>query len=319
MPDFVFNYASVLPKFDNVENVIPALAEMLKAMAALEADFAERPIFRFRANPWTIEVAEASDSGLSLGEAAELLFRSNRVDEGTYFVGLAQMSPSWDQLGENVIETITTLDNIQEDPAFPGTHALVIEAEEEALVCAATGSVLASLFRRPLHSFSEVGFVCDGQAYGFDHVSNEVTGASVGQRLKHDVFSQLSQRNFSELKGELFPYLLFGEEIDDLVGSFPNKFLNLLFSRLKDLESISRHWSEKGVMPENCIAFQSESEFTMSKYGYQRNRKGYDGIHRTFELHIWVGSGTRIHLFKHTELKKIEIGYVGPHLDTKMF
>ncbi|UTL92337.1 hypothetical protein [Pseudomonas fluorescens] len=319
MPDFVFNYASVLPKFDNVENVIPALGEMLKAMAALEADFAERPAFRLRDNPWAIEVAETADSRLSLGEAAELLFRLNRVDEGTYFVGLAQMSPSWDQLGENVIESITRLDNILEDPALPGTHALAVEAEEEGLVCAVTGSVLTSLFRRQLHSYSEVGFVCDGQAYGFDHVSNEVTGTSISQRLKNDAFSQLSQRNFSELKGELFPNLLFGEEIDELVGSFPNKFLNLLFSRLKDLESISRRWSQNGVMPENCIAFQSESDFTMNKYGYQRNRKGYDGVYRIFELHIWVGSGTRIHLFKHAELKKIEIGYVGPHLDTKMF
>lgn len=319
MPDFVFNYSSVSPLFDDVETVIPALSDMLKAMAALEANFPERPNFRLRDNPWKIQVAEALDLKHSLGEAAELLFRSNKVDEGIYFVELAQMSPSWDQLNENLIETITNLGDIQEDPAFPGTHALAIEADEEALVCAVTGSVLTSLFRRPLHSCSEVGFVCDGQAYGFDHISNEITGSSISQRLQSDAFSQLSQRNFSALKGELFPNLLFGEEVDGLVGSFPNKFLDLLFSRFKDLESISRHWSQKGVMPEICIDFQSESEFTMNKYGSQRNRKGYDGEYRIFELHIWVGSGTRIHLFKHADLKKIEIGYVGPHLDTKTF
>lgn len=319
MPDFVFNYSSVQPKFEDPKDVIPVLAEMLRAMASLEADFPERPALRLRDNPWQIEVASMQASSLSLGEVVELLFRSNHVEEGTYFVDLAIMSPSWDELDENVIDTITKLEDIEEDPQLPGTHHLAIEAEEEGLVCGVTGSILTSLSRRPLHQTSQVGFSCNGETFKFHHVSTEVTGAEIKQRFKNDVFTQLSPKTFPALKAALFPSLLFGQEVDGLVASFPSKFLSLLFSRFKDLDSISHHWNRHGVMPENCMVFQSESEFTMNKYEGQRNRKGYDGEYRIFELHIWVGSGTRIHLFKHDDVRRIEIGYVGPHLDTKLF
>ncbi|QJI41073.1 hypothetical protein HKK52_09120 [Pseudomonas sp. ADAK2] len=319
MPDFVFNHSSTQPPFGNIQDVIPILATMLKAMATLEAHFPERPNFRLRDNPWQIEIANAANVSQSLGEAVELLFRSNYVDEGSYFVDLALMTPSWDQLDEAVIETITNLDELLEHPEIPDTHLLAAEAGEEALVCAVTGSVLTSLCRNPAHSVSQIGFICNGKTYKFDHTSNSLASSSISERFTRDAFAQLSARNFPQRKGEIFPNLLFGLETDDQILNFPSNFIKLLFTRLKDLDSLSQHWQTHNTMPENCMTFQNESEFTMNKYGYQRNRKGYDGEPRIFELHVWVGSGTRIHLFKHDELKKIEIGYMGLHLDTKLF
>jgi hypothetical protein len=319
MSDFVFNHSSTQPPFGNIQDVIPILAAMLKAMATLEAHFPERPNFRLRDNPWEIEIATTNDVSHNLGEVVELLFRSNHVDEGSYFVDLALMTPSWDELDEDVIESIINFDELLEHPDVPGTHLLATEAGEEALVCAVTGSVLASLCRNAAHSTSQIGFICSGKTYKFDHTSNPLTSSSISERLTHDAFAQLSARNFPQRKNEIFPNLLFGLETDDQILNFPSNFIKLLFTRLKDLDSLSQHWQQHGTLPENCITFQNESEFTMNKYGYQRNRKGYDGEPRTFELHVWVGSGTRIHLFKHDNLKQIEIGYMGPHLDTKLF
>ncbi|WP_122509963.1 hypothetical protein [Pseudomonas viridiflava] len=318
MPDFVFNYSSATPEFEDSKDVLPVLAEMLKAMANLEDDFPEKPVFRMRDNPWKIEVAAVPGSKLTLGEAVELLFRHNYESQGTYFYSLALMSPSWDELDESVVDTIAELGDIKEDPLLPGTHLLAIEAEEEGLVCGVTGSVLTSLLRRPVHQSSQVGFMCNGESFKFHHVSSVLTGAEISKRIKDDIFTQLTSKTFSDLKVELFPDLLFGQEVDGLVKTFPSNFLSLLFSRFKDLDSVSRYWNRNGAMPENCMEFKPESDFTMNKYGGQRNRKGYDGEQRTFELHVWVGCGTRIHLFKHDDLRKIEIGYVGPHLDTKL-
>ena len=317
MSDFVFNNSSLVPQVTDPCQIIAPLAEMLNAMACIEDALSNKPNFRINNNPWEIVVAETHGSTLTLGDAVGLLFRSNHIEEGDYFNSLILMAPSWSDLNENILDAIIGLEPLTEDPGSPDSIKLLMKAGEEALICAITNYILTSLPRGPEYKLSNVSFICRNQRYNFDHAYDMDSALIISERIRSGALQGLTARNFPEEKFTIFPNLLFGQEVDDLILRFPSIFLKLLFTRLQELDSASKMWFESGDYPHDFLELSSESDFTMSNYGSQRIRKGHDGTQRTFEEHVWVSSGTRIHLFRHDELRTIEIGYLGPHLDTQ--
>ncbi|WP_282950429.1 MULTISPECIES: hypothetical protein, partial [unclassified Sphingopyxis] len=57
-----------------------------------------------------------------------------------------------------------------------------------------------------------------------------------------------------------------------------------------------------------------ESKSTMDKYGSKRIFRSSSGANETFELHARLPDGFRLHLREILPGRRIEIGYIGPHL-----
>ncbi|MNM92375.1 hypothetical protein D3C81_1047070 [compost metagenome] len=319
MVDFVFNHASLLPLATDLPGITEPLAAMLRSMAAVEAALPHTPAFRLARESWEIAAANINSVESSFTEVVELLFRSNHIEEGVYFHSLVQSSPSWSDLSESLLDSVIELDPIEVDAEAPETFEIAQEAGEEARVCAIAKFFLTSLPTAERYNTPVVRFISNQQRFSFEHISTPDNAEKVSSRLRDQAIIDLTSKRFIDEKHELFPDLHFGRDIDNLIERFPPVYLRLLFTRLVELNSASKAWTLSNILPQDTIHIQSESEGTMNRYGNQRLRRGFDGESRIFEEHIRVTSGTRIHLYRHQNIRKIEIGYIGPHLDTVTF
>ncbi|MFT2157977.1 hypothetical protein [Pseudomonas putida] len=319
MADFVFNHASLQPLATDLPGITEPLAAMLNSMAAVEATLPQAPTFRLCRESWNIPAAKFNGLESSLADAVGLLFRANYIEEGTYFNSLVQSSPSWNDLSETLLDSVIALDPIEIDAEAPETFQIAQEAGEEARVCAIAKFFLTSLPTTEKYNTPVVSFISHRQRYSFEHISTYDSAEVVCSKLRNQTISNLTSKRFIDEKHHIFPDLHFGRDIDELIERFPPVYLRLLFTRISELNNASKAWSLNQILPQDSIHIQSESEGTMNRYGNQRLRRGFDGESRIFEEHVRVTSGTRIHLYRHQELKKIEIGYIGPHLDTVTF
>ncbi len=121
-------------------------------------------------------------------------------------------------------------------------------------------------------------------------------------------------------KLEVFPHLVFGLDVDSHVQLLPQGVLRVAVGKLMTLDGAvrARRSNEEATFPfmPKCHA---ESEPTMQKYGCQRRFKNAEGGFATYQYHAMIGSDHRIHLRVCHHPRRIEIGYIGRHLDTVRF
>jgi RecB family exonuclease len=54
----------------------------------------------------------------------------------------------------------------------------------------------------------------------------------------------------------------------------------------------------------------------MKRYGTARRFRGLDGLQHTYEDHMWIDRGNRIHMIREETHRDVEVGYIGVHLPT---
>ncbi|MNY65425.1 hypothetical protein D3C86_2026940 [compost metagenome] len=67
------------------------------------------------------------------------------------------------------------------------------------------------------------------------------------------------------------------------------------------------------------MVLRNESDLTMQNYGGDRRFRSAAGTIKTFERHVWIDKGNRIHFLLDHVNRTVEIGYVGTHLPTWNF
>ena len=134
--------------------------------------------------------------------------------------------------------------------------------------------------------------------------------------------SALTVATFWEERNSAFPYLLFGCDVKAHIQNINAGELSVLVSKLNYLNQECKDWqSNNSYSPDFNTIFSRESQ-TVRKKPYFREKRMFtssQGATEYYELHIRFGTNGRIHCRICQNVKRIEVGYIGPHLPTKKY
>jgi len=319
MSEYVFNHACVTLLIPSVDTARTHLAELLRGMATFEAEEDALPVLRLDSNPWLYSIAEGSNGRtFSIAEIALQMYETDDHDVATFFEALVTAVPSDKGLDELSIESILRIEPSGPAAGVEDAYESTLAAGIDGILCALTGFMLVSLPTTELWQFDMMGFQVTGESYYFDHIANSHHAIAIRSRRTTALRGTLRHNNFWSLRTLAFPHLKFGLDFEDQIRRFNPIYFGLALKRLAELDERARKWkeSETGGFPEGATPITDETEQTMKRYGDARRFTGHDGITRTFEEHMWIDPGNRIHLIRHTAEKVVEVGYVGKHLPT---
>ena len=115
-----------------------------------------------------------------------------------------------------------------------------------------------------------------------------------------------------EKRETMFPNLDFGPDVKP-----PSGILDVALGKLAELDNSVAEWRNVGgAAPRwHCeVTRESESVRNNAVLLNKRRFRSRHGARELFEWHARIGSRFRIHLRFDAETKKVEIGYIGPHL-----
>lgn len=321
MGDYVWNSGvtrTVLTTFDEARD---ALADLVTGLASLEGDDEPLPALRLPAHPWELGIpVEQAGRAITLVELTRFLYDTDAHDAAAFFDALISHVPADIGLTESEIDALLRVQAAAPHSEFADSFAAAYASGLDGVLCALTHSTLISLTRAPLWDLDQIGFSFDGEDYTFDHIAKAQHASAIRARRVVAIRAEITRRSFWERRGQAFPHLLFGEDVATQLQSFDATLLPLLFRRFAELDALALRWKTENTdrLPADGPEVKPESQATMDNYGNLRRFRGADGAMRTFELHVWVDRGHRIHLYAHREQRQIEIGYVGPHLKTML-
>jgi hypothetical protein len=322
MSDYVLNIASIAEPYTDVSRARADLAALLRGLAILDADSALLPSLRLDTDPWLQPVVRGGSAiQLTLGELAHGFYGTMDHDLASFFDSLSRSVPADAGIDELTINAILRLTPDGPAVGYEQTFASVIAASTHGMICAALKFVLIGFLRSELWRFDAMGFVCDTETFLFDHVAEPSHGEAIRVRRIAAVRDELTPRSFWSLRTRVFPNLLFGVDVEKQIERFNTILLPLLFRRLAELDARCKLWRESAddAFPEGATEISRETAQTMKRYGNDRRFRGHDGHPRTYEDHMWIDRSHRVHLICHSEIKIVEIGYVGPHLPTMRY
>ena len=314
MSDYVLNTFALEEVYKERSKATDHLATVLRALATLDDGASNQPAFRSDVDFWLPQLRFESGPNASLGELASSLYETDDHDVAEYFDALSRTTPADSGLNDAALEDLLSLEPTGPLPDLEETFVSVQAARLPALLCAVMNYTLVSFPRDPRWDFSEMGFVGGQASFRFDHLATVLHAEAIRHRRIEAARLNLRVSTFWNIKEIVFPDLLFGLDVETQLERFSATLRTLLFTRLAELNTECVRWKalETDAFPG---VLRPESALTMDNYGTKRRFRGYDGEMRTFEEHVWVDRGHRIHVFRHPG-KKLEVGYVGRHLKT---
>lgn len=316
--DYVFNRASVSAKFSSVEAIQNELAQLLGAMAAIDATQTQSdlPVFRLHVDPWTLEVLEPGGTYLTLGDIATSLYEID-FSLGDYFNSLQRMTPPDVDFSEVEVEKVLGVDVHSAADGHTFCYEKAFAAKDDIVLCTIGPDILVGFSREGYWDTDHLAFKSNQTSFVVDHVATAQHAEAVIERVQASIRRSLKARDFWDTKAAAFPNLVFGIGVEADLKKFSAKMLNLLFSRLEDLDSRVLRWRQTGLFPSDAVPpITLESAPTMAQYGGARRFKDEAGNIQVFEEHIWIDGLYRIHLYKDNDARVIKIGYIGRHLPT---
>lgn len=121
---------------------------------------------------------------------------------------------------------------------------------------------------------------------------------------------------------EAFPNLRFGPDVEEHLAELNPAFLGGVVSKLASLDDCAAKWHEVLDSPlswEIRVTDESESVKNDARLRELRRFASSDGTHQLFMWHARFGGGGRIHFRLVSSSRRVEIGYIGPHLRTRLF
>lgn len=321
MSDYILNRISTLPAYASLGSAQADMALLLSALAACDEGAVELPAFRSHSDLWTTPLAKQGEQPLSFGEVAHSLYGTQHHDAATYFDSLSRMSPADLDLSELDTEYFLTIEPEAPAAGLEAAFSAVLRNPHDTVLCAITGSTLASLPRDDDWKHGQLGFTTAGTEHKIDHVSLPEHASAIIARRIEEAKSEITARSFWTLKDKAFPHLRFGLDVERQIKRFSAHIFPLAVQRLANLNRRALAWksSADGAFPDGSPDITPETSDTMKNYGHYRNYKGDDGKNRCFEDHQWIDSSHRLHLIKHEDDRTVEIGYIGRHLPTMKF
>jgi hypothetical protein len=321
LSDYVLNRASLEPFIVGHEPAKNLVRTLIQTVADLDDGLGGAPrAFRVPQDVWELPFAKHAADGpiLTLGELANSLYEGpDTRDLATFFDALQTYSPAVEGLLDAEIDAILRFTPTKPANGYENLFDAITKAGFDAIQCAIVSSILISVDQAEWN-FDHARFRSGDRELQFDHASRPVHASAIIDRARSRVRDQIGRENFEGLRIEAFPLLEWGADVSDQVSKFSADFLALAFKRLATLDDIARRWqTEQTVAPETGnIIFRSESDLTMQNYENDRKFRSSRGTVQTYEKHVWIDRGNRIHFIIKAKERTFEIGYIGPHLRT---
>lgn len=323
MSEYVFNEASNFPDRTTPADGHTLTVIFIETLVELDTlpDRDNRPL-KLPALPWDLVISrEENGTDRSLGELANDLYESHETRQlAVFFDALQSHAPAIDKLDDATVDAILRIQPTAAAEGFEAVFPAICDAGFDAMQCVVTGGTLVSLDRDPWR-FSHVRFECDGRPAELGHASHpdHVEDLSAADRV--DARRRMTRQNFAAVRRRAFPCLLWGADVDRQMETFPSEYLTLAFSRLALLDDIVRRWQASGAVEPDTgsLVFQGESDLTMDNYGEERRYRSSTGEIRTYETHVRIDLGNRLHFILDKAARALEVGYLGPHLRTWRF
>ena len=151
-----------------------------------------------------------------------------------------------------------------------------------------------------------------------DNLTRDVHAGPICDRHRAGIRENL--RSFADLwkkRGEVFPNLLFGMDVDQQLKVVNTGVLQIVVKRLATLDESAREWRDnKGDIPrwKSRVTPEGNSVMNSERLREARRFRSRLGVQELFEWHARFGSSGRIHLRFDPSSYEVEIGYIGEHL-----
>lgn len=320
MTEYVFNPASNDGQNGGERAAATLIATFVETLAELDARLTgpAHPL-KLPCNAWDMQVSlDAAGESVTLGQVINAFYEDGQTrDLASFFDALQSCAPADDQLDDATIDSVLRLEVTAPVAGHEAVYPAICDAGLAAMQCAVTDGTLVS-FAHPRWDFDQGVVACGGDQIAIDHASRVPHVDAIVRRKLDAAREDVTRRNFETARERAFPSLLWGQDVVGQLQRFPSEFLALAFRRFAALDDIARRWRNTGIaMPDSgSLELKPESELTMQNYAEERRYRSSTGEMRTYETHVWIDSGNRIHLLLDQEARTVEIGYVGPHLRT---
>lgn len=319
MPDYVLNLANLTEPYTDEARARTDLAALLLALAFLDEDSGPLPKLRIDRDPWqTTLVLLASGQILTLGEVAMSFYGTTDHDVAAYFDSLIRTIPSDSGLDASLIEAILRLTPKGPAPDLLETFAAISICEMEAALCSVCDFTLARVLTDEHWSHDLMGFSVGPDLYTFDHITTIEHARAVRERRVDRLRNNVRPGTFWTFKDKAFPNLFFGPDVEEQVARVDRTIFPLLIKRLAELDERTAQWKHSDLphFPDGPTPITGETDQTMKRYGTARRFRGLDGLQHTYEDHMWIDRGNRIHVLRDKAHRSVEVGYIGVHLPT---
>ena len=145
-----------------------------------------------------------------------------------------------------------------------------------------------------------------------DNLTRSVHALSICERRHAILFRCLSPLALWERREEVFQNLIFGPDV-----KIDPEFFGPTVKKLIALDESAAKWRKVGgsVLPWTCtVTPETVNLMKNRKLREARRFKSQGGTRELFPWHAKFSNGRRIHLRFNADSRKIEIGYIGPHL-----
>ena len=147
-----------------------------------------------------------------------------------------------------------------------------------------------------------------------DNVYSAASAAELVKRLNNAFVVTASPADIWNNRANLYPGLDFAPRVERDLADLAFVQYAAALNRLGELNSASNAWAAPAARPTYLSKITGESKATMDKYGSKRIFRSSSGSNEVFELHARLPDGFRLHLREIVQARRVEIGYIGPHL-----
>lgn len=313
MRELIFNQASTVNLAWSEPEAHASLVELAEGMAALVRFGHVDTSIRMACQLHELIVFEQQ----SLWEML-LALRKERIhrDAISFWFRLVQKMPLLAELPASVVDRFRGCEPLGEFGAL----------SEGLILCAQNAGVAVSLPTDAKWKSSELevhymelmpgGDLCQ-VSESIDNLGSSVHAREIDARFRERNFANLTPAAFIDQKGNVFPHLEFGLDVDAQLRVIGGSQFWTIMNRLAELDEAAKLWKQsKGPAPKWKSLVSPESKSTMDDQTCvaARTFRNKSGVRQVFEWHARYGGSGRIHLCFDSTNQMIEIGYIGAHL-----
>jgi hypothetical protein len=303
------HYASVSEAVVDLDSVVRGIAALVSAGVAVNTLRASRPLHDITIVP-----------GVNLWRLAQLAMRNPRSkDSAALFLRMSQRVPIEDGLAADMKGRLLLADLAK--PGLSGATALVL--------CALSDRIALGLPTQPrwdvdLLNISVILLNEEGneiiEEHFVDHLAREKHASAIADRHRANTVTAQTPQSVWQNRMSLFPHLSFGLDVENQLRQIGESVFREALQRFGELDRTAATWITLGSgRPLYLSKVSPESAATMQQYGGRRVFRDMNGNPANFELHARLQSGCRIHIRELVAERRIEIGYIGPHLPTRRY
>ena len=311
MREMVLNHASVLVPNASRDEIADRLKDLAAGMGQLVAGKVVRIGLRSRGHMHETFCSP----GYSLYEAYQDLRRSGHREEFRFLVGLSVKAP----LLHDVEECLEGRFRACEERTLP------LDDGEPLVLCAIADWIAVGFPSEPIWDRDRITIrfnellpdeTIEEASEEIDQLTRSAHAGPICDRHRERLLAGSDPLTLWENRKTVFPHLVFGPDVEGNLKDQAYLFSTIVW-KLKDLDRSAREWRDVGgpappwktkVTPESTVKMKNRS------FREARRFRSHGGTRETFEWHARFGDGGRIHLRFDPDSRKVEIGYIGPHL-----